>query len=40
MCTKEETIRTGISIDTVKESKTNPHDTFNDSESIHVNSLI
>jgi len=39
-CTKEDTINTGISIDTVKESKLNPHDMFNDSESIHLNKCI
>jgi hypothetical protein len=36
-CTKEETINTGKSIDTVRESKWNPHDTSSDSESIHLN---
>lgn len=40
MCTSEETIRTGISIDTVKESKLNCHRTFSDSESIHLKSFI
>jgi hypothetical protein len=40
MCTKEETISTGISIETVSESKWNPHDTFNDSESIHLNTSM
>jgi len=40
ICTKEETISTGINIDTVNESKWNPHDTFNDSESIHLNTCI
>jgi hypothetical protein len=39
MCTKEETISTGISIDTVNESKLKLHSTFNDSESIHLNNL-
>jgi hypothetical protein len=39
-CTKEEIINTGISIDTVKESKLNPHDTLKDSESIHLNKWI
>ena len=37
--TKEETISTGINIDTVKESKLNPHNIFRDSESIHLNSF-
>jgi hypothetical protein len=36
MCTKEEIINTGINIDTVRESKLNPHKTFNDSESNHL----
>lgn len=40
MCTKEEIINTGISIDTVKESKLNPQDIFKDSESIHLNRCI
>ena len=40
MCTNEDTIKTGINIDTVKESNTNPQYTFNDSESIHLNILI
>ena len=40
MCTKEDIINTGISIDTVKESKLNPHEIFNDSESIHLNKWI
>ena|ERR1700712_585415 len=40
MCTKEETINTGINIDTVKESKLNPHDIFKDSESIHLKRCI
>jgi len=39
-CTKEETINTGINIDTVKESKLKPQETFNDSESIHLNRWI
>ena len=39
-CTKEETINTGINIDTVKESKLKLHITFKDSESIHLNILI
>ncbi|MCZ6914731.1 MAG: hypothetical protein O7C59_09975 [Rickettsia endosymbiont of Ixodes persulcatus] len=36
MCTREETISTGISIDTVKESKLNPHKTLSDSKSTHL----
>ena len=36
MCTKEEIVSTGISMDTVKESKLNPHKTFKDSESNHL----
>ena len=40
ICTKEETINTGISIETVNESKWNPHDTLSDSESIHLNTSI
>jgi hypothetical protein len=40
MCTKEDTTNTGISIDTVKESKLKLHRTFNDSESIHLNNFI
>lgn len=36
MCTKKDTTKTGISIDTVKESKLNPHKTFSDSESTHL----
>jgi len=40
MCTKEETIKTGKSMDTVSESKWNAQDTFNDSESIHLNTSI
>lgn len=40
MCTKEDTIKTGISIDTVKESKLKLQDTFKDSESIHLNKFI
>ena len=39
-CTNEETINTGINIDTVNESKWNPHDTFSDSESIHLKTSI
>ena len=38
ICTKEETINTGINIDTVKESKLKLHNTFNDSESTHLKS--
>jgi hypothetical protein len=38
MCTNEDTINTGINIDTVKESKLKLHKTFNDSESIHLKS--
>ena len=38
MCTKEETINTGINIDTVKASKLKLHSTFNDSESTHLKS--
>ena len=38
MCTKEDTISTGINIDTVSESKLKLHNTFNDSESIHLKS--
>ena len=33
-------INTGKSIETVNESKWNPHDTFKDSESIHLNTSI
>ena len=40
ICTKEETISTGISIDTVKESKLNAQAIFNDSESTHLNKYI
>jgi hypothetical protein len=40
MCTKEDTINTGINIDTVKESKLNPHSIFKDSESSHLNNCI
>ena len=38
--TKELIINTGKSIETVKESKWNPHETFKDSESIHLNTSI
>ena len=34
--TREETINTGINIETVKESKLKLQDIFNDSESIHL----
>jgi hypothetical protein len=40
MCTKDDIINTGISIDTVNESKLNPHNTLKLSESIHLNSCI
>jgi hypothetical protein len=40
MCTRQETINTGINMDTVKESKLKPHKTFNDSESTHLNSCM
>src|ERR1700712_3727160 len=40
ICTTEETINTGINIDTVNESKLNPHITNKDSESIHLNNFI
>jgi len=39
MWTKEETISTGINMDTVNESKLNPHNILRDSESIHLNNL-
>jgi len=39
-CTNEDTISTGINIDTVKESKLKLHKTFKDSESIHLNSWM
>ena len=39
-CTKEETIKTGINMDTVKESKLKLHKTFSDSESSHLNNWI
>ena len=39
-CTSEDTINTGINIDTVNESKLNPQNTFSDSESIHLNNFI
>jgi hypothetical protein len=40
MCTKEDTINTGINIDTVNESKLKAHNILRDSESIHLNNLI
>jgi len=40
MCTKLDTINTGISIDTVKESKLKLQNIIKDSESIHLNNLI
>ena len=40
MWTNEETINTGISIETVRESNKNPQDIFKDSESIHLSNLI
>src|SRR6267154_1171903 len=40
MCTKEETIKTGINIDTVKLSKLKAHNTLRDSLSIHLNRFI
>ena len=40
ICTTEETINTGINIDTVNESKLNPHITNKDSESIHLNNFM
>ena len=39
-CTNDETMRTGINIDTVKESKLKLHKTFKDSESIHLKSFM
>src|SRR5271155_6221078 len=39
-CTTEDTINTGISIETVKESKLNPHDILRVSESIHLKRYI
>jgi hypothetical protein len=38
--TSKETTKTGISIDTVRVSKTKPHDIFKDSESIHLDRFI
>jgi hypothetical protein len=40
MCTKLETINTGINIDTVKESKLKLQDIAKDSLSIHLNNEI
>src|SRR5713226_5153081 len=40
MCTKEETIKTGINIDTVKLSKLKAHNTLSDSLSIHLKRFI
>src|SRR5579871_269058 len=40
MLTKREIINTGINIETVNESKLNPHKILKDSESIHLNNLI
>ena len=40
ICTKEDTINTGINIDTVKLSKLKLHFIFNDSASIHLNNSI
>jgi hypothetical protein len=40
MCTKLDTINTGINIETVKESKLKLQNIFKDSESIHLNNLI
>jgi len=39
-CTKEDTINTGISIETVNESKLNPQDIFRLSASTHLNRCI
>ena len=39
ICTKQETIKTGINIDTVRESKLKLHNTFSDSESTHLNNF-
>lgn len=38
--TKEETISTGINMETVRESKLKLHNTLRDSESIHLNSFM
>jgi hypothetical protein len=40
MCTKLDTINTGINIETVRESKLKLQNIFKDSESIHLNNLI
>jgi len=40
MWTNKEIIKTGINIDTVKESKLNPHKILTNSESIQVNNII
>lgn len=40
ICTKDDTTKTGINIDTVKLSKLNPQNTFKDSESTHLNNCI
>lgn len=40
MWTKDETIKTGISIDTVNESKLKAHSILRDSESTHLNNFI
>ena len=40
ICTKDDTTKTGINIDTVKLSKLNPHNTLSDSESTHLNKWI
>jgi hypothetical protein len=37
ICTKDETINTGINIETVSESKWKLHNTLRNSESIHLN---
>src|ERR1700750_2713081 len=37
ICTKDDTINTGINIETVKESKLKLQNTLSDSESIHLN---
>jgi hypothetical protein len=39
ICTKLDTINTGINIDTVKESKLKLQNKIKDSESIHLNNL-
>src|SRR5271154_498420 len=39
-CTNDDTISTGINIETVNVSKLNPHDMLSDSESIHLNKCI